>query len=445
MNLDPNEAAVTNAARSMKLLNRDFFLLWQGQFISRLGTQVMIVALVFWIKRATGSATLMGVMQMIATLPAVLLGPVGGTFADRYSRRSIIILSDILRGVAMLSLSALIFLRPSAVDLALAWLFAVLIVTATITAFFEPAISAAIPDLVPQSRLARANSLGQLSFQLSVFIGQGIGGTLFRLLGAPALFLINGLSYLVSATSESFISIPQVVSDTSTSWKEEFACFKRETVKGFRHVWRTDGLREMVFVSVFLVFFTTPVIVLLPFYVEDFLGARADWYGFMLAAYGAGSLIGYLTAGTLRLSGRARGRWMIAFIILQAAGYGLLGLIRDPVTALAFALLGGATGGFVTVHITTILQITTPGEMRGRVFGVLATISNSLAPVAMGLAGVVADAVNQNIPLIYISCGAAMTLLTLLVSLSRRFRDYLTRDHEAAPPPGFQASVISPE
>jgi hypothetical protein len=99
----------------------------------------------------------------------------------------------------------------------------------------------------------------------------------------------------------------------------------------------------------------------------------------------------------------------------------------------------------VTVHITTILQITTPGEMRGRVFGVLATISNSLAPVAMGLAGVVADAVNQNIPLIYISCGAAMTLLTLLVSLSRRFRDYLTRDHEAAPPPGFQASVISPE
>jgi MFS family permease len=336
-------------------------------------------------------------------------------------------------------------MRPEAVDLGLTWLFAVMIVTATITTFFEPAISAAIPDLVPQSKITGANSLGQLSYQLSVFIGQGIGGTLFRLLGAPALFLINGLSYLLSATSESFITIPQVMPDTGSSWKEEFRCFQQETVKGFRYVWNKDGLRELVFVSVFIVFFTTPVIVLLPFYVEDFLGVEADWYGFLLAAYGVGSLLGYLIAGTLKLSGKARGRWMIAFIILEAAGYGLLGLIRDPFIAIAFALLGGGTGGFVSVYITTILQVTTPGEIRGRVFGVLSTISGSLAPIAMGLAGVVADLVNQNIPLIYLSCGIAMTLLTLLVSFNPKFRSYLTQEQAGQAPLEIQEHVIPPK
>jgi DHA3 family macrolide efflux protein-like MFS transporter len=108
-----------------KLLNRNFFLLWQGQFISRLGSQVVAVALVFWIKHATGSAALMGPIQMASSLPAVILAPIGGAFADRYSRRKIIVLSDALRGVAMLSLVSLMFVAPGATDTILLWLLAV--------------------------------------------------------------------------------------------------------------------------------------------------------------------------------------------------------------------------------------------------------------------------------------------------------------------------------
>ena len=429
-------------ARPSRLMNRNFYLLWQGQFVSRLGSQMVAIALVFWIKHATGSAALMGLVQMMSSLPVVILGPVGGAFADRYSRRKIIILSDTLRGVATLSLAGLMFIAPEATGTILPWLFAVLVFTATVTAFFDPAISAAIPDLVPEDRVTSANSLGQLSLQISMFVGQGLGGTFFRLLGAPALFLINGLTYLVSATSESFITIPQAVPDKSGHWQDQFREFKQETLEGLRYVWNRTGLRELVFISALLTFFTVPVIVLLPFYVEDFLHAEADWYGFLAAAYGAGSLVGYLLAGSIKLSGKARGKWMMAFITMQSAGYGLLGLVRDPRIAIAFALIGGATGGFVIVNITTILQITTPGDIRGRVFGLLGTISGGLTPIAMGLAGVVADLVGQNIPLIYGCCGAIMAALSLVTLLNRQVRDFLGYEGENEPPPVIEKRAI---
>ncbi len=425
-----------------KLLNRNFFLLWQGQSISQLGSQAFIIAMLFWIKHATGSAALMGLLQMLSTLPAVFLAPIGGAVADRYSRRKIIIFSDLLRGSAVLSLAGLMFMAPDATQVTLVWLFVVSIFVTVISTFFGPAISATIPDLVPKDQVAAANSLGQLSMQLSLFIGQGLGGTLFRLLGAPLLFLVNGVSYLYASASQTFVVIPQVIPDKNSAWKEQFLEFKRDILEGFRYVWHRGGLRETVFVSAFLGFFTAPIIVLLPFYVEDVLQARVDWYGFILAISGLGALLGYLFVGVVKFSGKVRGRMMMTFIILQAVGYGVLGLVKSPTTAMVLGFLGGFTSGFVTVNITTVVQITTPGEIRGRVFGLLAAISGSLAPIAMGLAGVVADLVNQNIPLIYVSCGAIMTLLSVLVSLSREFRGFLAYVQEDEEPQKAERQAV---
>jgi DHA3 family macrolide efflux protein-like MFS transporter len=428
--------------RPSKLMNRNFLLLWQGQSVSCLGSQAFSVAMLFWTKRATGSATVMGLLQMLSSLPAVLLGPFGGTLADRYSRRRIIIFSDVLRGGAVLLLAGVMFVVPGATgstdwatDAGLACLFVVSIFIGVVTTFFNPAISASIPELVPQERVASANSMSQLSLQLSVFIGQGLGGTLFRILGTPVLFLMNGLTYLFAAASESLVVIPQpataVLAQDVSNWREQIHTFKKDILEGLRYVWHKRGLREIVFVSAFLNFFMVPVVILLPFFVEDVLRVTTDWYGFLLAAYGVGTLGGYLFAGGAKLTGKTRGTVMMVVIILNSLGYGALGLVRTPSAAMVLAFLGGLTTGFVTVNITTIVQITTPGEIRGRVFGLLGTISASLTPIAMGLAGVVADLVNQNIPLIYVTCGVIMGLLSILVSLDREFRGFLAY----APPP----------
>ncbi|MBI5032173.1 MAG: MFS transporter [Chloroflexi bacterium] len=416
--------------RPTKLLNRNFFLLWQGQSISRLGIQAFEIAMLFWIKHATDSATLMGLMLMLSNLPGIVLGPIGGTVADRYSRRAIILVSEALNGVAVLSLAALLFVAPDSTDTILIWLFIVSFFGAIVSSFFNPAMSAAIPDLVPEARVATANSLSQSTAQVAVFLGQGIGGTLFRLLGAPVLFLINGLTYLVSAACVLFIRIPQGIPDDTGDRQKQNSTFRVDLMNGFRYVWDTRGLRELVLISAFLNFFTVPIIVLLPFYVEDFLKVSVDWYGFLLAAYGGGTMLGYLLAGVIRLEGKVRSRVVVGMILLEAIGYGLLGLVDNPFTAVALALLGGCVGGFVGILITTLLQLTTPGDVRGRVFGFLATIAASLTPIAMGMTGVIADALDQNIPLIYVGCGAVLLILSILVSIRCEFRNFLAFETE---------------
>lgn len=418
------------------LFNRNFMVQWQGQTVSRLGSQVFSIAMVFWIKHATGSATIMGLLSLISGLPAVLLMPIGGTFADRFPRRSIIIIGDLLRGIAVCALAAMLYLAPDAVGLILVALFVVSVFNGLVGSFFGPAISATIPDLVPANRVAAANSLGQLSMQASAFLGGGLGGVLYRLLGAPLLFLLNGLSFLYSSGSELFVKIPQVLPETQGDSRAQMKAFWNDLVAGMRYVWVMPGLRELVLLSAILSFFSAPIIVLLVFYVEDFLKASPDWYGFIMAGFGVGTVVGYVLAGILRFSSKTRAAVLIAFTLADSIGYGLLGLVHQPLLALILAGLGGLTSGYVTVNITTLIQVTTPSEIRGRVVGLLAALSSSLTPIAMGLAGVIADLLHQNIPAIYIGCGAIMTAATLGLSTSRGFRSILA--FEFVPPAAKQ-------
>lgn len=414
-----------------KLFNRNYFLLWQGQTVSRLGTQVFSIALALWIKDATGSATQMGLVLMLSSLPAVILGPIGGAFADRFSRRKIIIFTDVINGIAFVALAGLMSFAPNATEVILVGLFIVSALSGILSAFFSPAISAAVPDIVPTNRLATANSLGQLSQQLAVFFGQGLGGTLYRVLGATVLFFFNGITYLFSAASETFITVPQVFPEKVSSWRAQLRQFWSEVAEGFYYIWENGGLRELVLVSALLNFFTAPILLLLPFYVEDVLQAPVDWYGFIIAAYGVGALIGYVAAGAVKVSSTMRARLMIFFILLEAGGYGLLAFVDTPLVALGLSVLGGFAGGYVTVNITTLLQFTTPGPIRGRVFGLLATISGAITPISMGISGIVADLLDQNIPLIYLVCGITMAGLTLLLALSKQFRQYLASEINA--------------
>ncbi len=419
--------------RPTKLFNRHFVLLWQGQFVSMIGTQLHGIAMMFWVKHATGSASLMGSIMMISMLPSVILGPLGGTFADRYSRRNILVVCDALRGVAVLCLAAMLFLMPTQTNAIIVWIFAIAVLAGILGAVFRPAVTAAIPDLVPRDKVPAANALNQSMVQGSVFLGQGMGGVLFRLLGAPMLFFIDGLTYLFSAVSECFIRIPQVLPESSKTLRGILAEFRRDTHEGLLYVWRHRGMRSLFFASAFLNFFISPIGVLLPFYVEDHLHTTADWFGFFLAALGAGSLIGYALAGVLKMSGKTRGVLLITFLILIGLCFASLGLVPPPFVSLAIFLTCGVLLGVCNITIMTTLQLTTQSEIRGRVFGLLGTLSTGLVPIGMGLAGVVADLVNQDIPLIMAVSGLATSALTVVVAFDRHFREFLSYVPEVEP------------
>ncbi len=416
-------------AQHGRLWNRDFTLLWQGQTISQFGNLAFSFAMMLWLKDATGSASLMGFMMVASLLPGILLGPFGGTFADRHSRIKTALICDLLSGVSVLTLAFCMFdprvkaLEPNAVKFVIGLLFTVSVVTGILRAFFMPALSAAIPDLVPRDKIPAANSLNQFSVQGSTLLGQAIGGLLYQALGAPLLFLVDGVSYLYAGICAAFIRLPP--REVKPASEHPFRDFLKETADGFRYIWGQTGLRDFIGVASLVNFFGMPILVLLPFYVELYLKADDKWYGFLAAMIGAGSVAGFILAGTLNLSGKGRQQAIVIAMVLAPVFFGVLGSVTNPYLALALVFLGGAALGVINVYLMSMLQMATPGEVRGRVMGVVMTLSGGLMPIGMALGGVVGDLTNKNVPLVFGVCGGAALLVTLVGVMRRELREFL--------------------
>jgi DHA3 family macrolide efflux protein-like MFS transporter len=412
---------------SVRLLNRNFVLLWVGQTISQLGNQAYALAVSFWLMEKTGSASLMGLLMTVSNLPGVVLAPFGGTFADRHSRIRIIIACDLIAGIGLLGLTAIAFLAPERVHLLVTLLFCVAVLLGVNRSFFMPAIAACIPDLVSKPKLAAANSINQFSLQTAVFVGQATGGVLYRLLGAPMLFLIDGLSFFVSAASSMFIRLPEKLRqrDAAKTGREAFRSFMRDTGEGFQYVWVNRGLRNFVLSVSVINLLIMPVVVLLPFYVSLFLHKDAAWFGFLMAAISVGAVAGFLMAGSLKLQGQARARGILAGLIVLPLIFGTIGFLRVPAAALAGAFLAGAVLGFINVQFAALVQGSTPRELRGRVLGLLNTMTGGLIPIGMALGGFAGDLTHKNVPLVYAVCGALAMVAVLFTASRRESREYL--------------------
>jgi MFS family permease len=436
--------------RPAKLWNRSFFLIWLGQLVSQTGQRAFGLAMLFFIKETTGSASLMGLMMMLSTLPGVLLGPMGGTFADNFSRKKIIVLGDLFNGLCVLSLALLMLfifygrslmsqiypasdftyfmftqVEPYGNNLLIGWLFVVATAGAIIFAFFTPAVTAAVPDIVPENRLDAANSLNQFAIFVSLFIGQGLGGILYTITGAGMLFLINAFTYLFASGAEAFTTIPQVIPEQTKKGGEAFKAFVADTREGLMYVWNRKGMRVLFLVAALMYLFIAPMALLLPFYVEDYLKLNAAWYGYLLMSLGVGSVVGYAIAGSITVRGRAQSNLIIGSLLVAALALGFIASVHVPYLVLVVIFIIGLAAGIFIVKVTTILQLASSSEIRGRVFGLLGTLTSGLAPLGMGIGGVVADLANKNIPMIYAVCGILVLMLSIGMAFSKEARDFL--------------------
>lgn len=407
--------------------NRNFVLLWQGLLVSQIGTQLFNLALLYWILERTGSATIMGLVLMAAALPGVLLGPFAGTLADNIDRKRLIVWADVTRG--LVGICFVLVLWYGAATWALPALFVSQIIFGLCAAIFLSAVNASVPELVPKANLQTANSVLQGTNALTSTVTFALGGFLYAIFGAAWLFLINAISYLLSATTECFLSIRQVFPQEPMTRENVLRKFRRETLEGIRYVWAHRGLRVLLGMLGLINFVLIPTSIALPILVRDFLHRGPEFLGIMGACQAIGSLAGFIVAGAVTLSPPHRPHVVLISMLLSALLISTLGVLTNP----ALVLLNVAAFGFllplINVNIVSLMQGATPPAIRGRVMGVMSTVVLGLIPFAQGLSGLVIDWVDQRVPVIYAAVGGLFLALLALASLDVGFRAYLATDY----------------
>jgi DHA3 family macrolide efflux protein-like MFS transporter len=360
----------------------------------------------------------MGTLMAVSSLPRVLVSPFAGVIVDRTDRKWMIVLTDAVRGVAIAGIALAAFAGALEV-----WMvFAAGVLLGVMGAFFFPAVGSAIPDIVPSSGLVRANAAYSMAETGSSIVGNSAGGFLFQLLGAPVLFLVNGVSYLFSAASELFIRVPRVVHRHA-----EFR-FWADLKQGTSFVWQYQGIRYTTLIAAGLNFFgVMGAVLLLPLF-ERTAHLGPGLYGVEMGAVTGGMLLGFLLASVVDIPCQRR------VLVFYAGGVvSVLAVIGIPVflwfpAMLAFGLIFGFLNAVVNSLLRAVLQTATPGDLRGKVFGLLGTIAGGLTPFAMALAGVLAEF----IPLRPLIAGAFVVMLIgfILVGFSRPTRHLLNYDPE---------------
>ena len=354
------------------LRHRDFRLLWAGQTVSIFGNFIYGVALPFQILGLGGSALQLGIGASIASIAMILSLLVAGALVDRLPRRRVILVSDLISGivttvVAVLGLTGT--LRIEHLYVASAFF-------GVAFSFVGPAISAIIPELIPADVLVPGNAVQGLSRQIAQVGGPVVGGAVVALSGAPMAFALDALTF--------FFSFAAVLLVAPRPREDRVAVpFLRQIRDGLAFTFSVPWLWITIFLWAFINMANSgPFVVALPLMVRDVLLGDARTYGAIIAAMGAGELIGTFTISQMHV--RRVGVAIYAWAILAAVASTLLGLLPlFPVILAMFAIRGLSIVGFGVLW-QSALQRHVPRDMLGRVvsidwFG--AVLMGPVAPV----------------------------------------------------------------
>ncbi len=402
---------------------RDFFLLWQGTIVSALGSQAYSIALMLWAKEATQSGTVVGAILFAGGI-SNLLTPLGGVLADRYSRRRLLVLLDALTGIAVLALPLLFLIFPDNSRVLIPAVLVLNFVRGTCMALFQPVAAALLPDLVDDAGLNRANAALQTAYRITALFGQSLGGVLFRILGAPLLMVVDGVSFLLSALSEWFIrEVPHPASTEQCR-----TSLYRDLVEGLQYTGRVPGFRIYLTEAAFANFCMASIPVGLPFLVEDVYDAAVDWYGYLLAAMGFGAIAGSLIAARFPQPGVQRGSLHIVCLIFLSSCMLPLALVSTPWGALIVIVAAWTCVGFHQVVLSTLVQKRTPKAMRGRISALLSTIRFGLTPLGMAAFGILIDVLPGHVSAILFWTGVSGLLILGWAVSHRDYRQFFLGD-----------------
>jgi MFS family permease len=361
-----------------------FRRLWLAQVVSQLGDWFNAVAVYALLLDLTGSATLVAAMMVVQLLPLALIGPAAGAVVDRMSRRTVMIAADLARAVLF---AGLVLVR-SADQIWIAFVLVTLGVMAT--AFFEPARSAMLPDVVPREHLITANALSAATWAVMLAVGASVGGAITVLVGRDAAFICNGLSFLGSAAALKGLHVAEThhhvhaagagvrVSDGLRYLRQHPSTIGLLSIKG---MWAMAG-GMMLLLTVFgqRVFTASPT------------DTAAKGIGVLFAARGIGAVGGAMLARAVQGFSVAGLKQLVPWAYgLAALGYIGLAWAPDLLTGAAAVIWAHVFGTLLWVLSTVLLQLAVDAKVRGRIFALELALHTFISASAILLTGIALD------------------------------------------------------
>jgi MFS family permease len=394
------------------LTHHPFALLWSGQTTSRIGNSLYRIALAWWVLEKTGSAAAMGTVLIFSSVPMLVFLLVGGVVTDRTPRLRVMWLSDLLSGIVVAAVALL-----AAGGLLEVWhVYIASILFGLVSAFFNPAATAVIPEVTPIEMLPSANSLNSLSRQLASIIGPAIGASIVALGGTSLAFGLDALSFFISAacilpilrSNPELKSAPASAPSTQTGWHTVFT--------DLREGWQAVAASAWLWITIVIFAFVnvtseSPISVSLPFLVKDDLHADVALLGLITSISSVGYVVGAVWFGSYT---RIRYRGPLAYLATLMIGVGVMvfGLTTSiPLLLVAVFMEGLAISVFGLIWDNS-LQTLVPRKLLGRVAAIDSLGSFVLLPIGYGVAGWATDLVGA--PLVFLIGGLATIALALL-------------------------------
>jgi DHA3 family macrolide efflux protein-like MFS transporter len=381
--------------------NKNFTLLWTGQFVSTVGSSLTSLAASILIFRLTGSALSVGLMLMATAAPSLLVGLVAGVLVDRFDRKRIMIAADMIRAV-------LVLLIPVLVPIHIAWLYVIITLNSAVGQFFDPAHASVLPEVASDEELAAANSFIAISSFGSTAVGFAASGLIASQFPIEWAFYLDGLSFVLSALCIVFIQIKPLEVEGRTG----LSTILRNIRTGTKFLLENSVLRSLLYISVpVLLSFGLWNSLLLPF-AERALHATEFEYGLQEGLTSVGFVIGSLLMA--RLCDRIReGQW----ISIGYMGMALVAILYSQVSAVSLAIILVGISGFFNapsaIARRVLIQRTVPREIRGRVNSAFFVSRDVVLLLGMAVAGL-ADVVDVRIMILG---SAALLLVSGLLSL----------------------------
>jgi len=388
---------------------RDFLIIAGGQTVSLIGSAAVQFSLIWWLATETASPIMMSIAGVFAFLPQLILGPFVGVWVDRLNRKTVIIAADLFIGMV-----ALVFALFFLFDNPPYWSVCVVLgIRAVGNVFHSPAIQAAVPMLVPQQELVRANGWSQFMQSGAFLLGPVLGAAMYSALPLWIILLSDLAGALVASAAVALVKIPDP--ERNTQQKPHFF---HEMKEGATAILQDRKLFIVTAATLAGMVFYAPLSTYYPLMTSDYFRADAWHASIVNFGYAVGMMLCAIFLGRL---GAIKNKFLVIHIGLLGMGTSslLCGLLPAEmfwfwVFAALCALLGASSNLYNIPYIAYMQETIAPDRM-GRAFSLIGSLSSATMPLGLLIAGPVAE--NKGVTLWFFVSGVVLLLLTLISAL----------------------------